>query len=247
MLKTATFQLYLHGKVPQRLVSGVCLGGLLLSVALPLSHAAERQPSQAEARSSETSQVAQEHFLQHFISRSLQPETTGQDTAVTPTATPQVSPPPTPLASLTVPERPTSSLTTVATKMVFSLGVLVALLIAGAYLVRRYLVPQTLLGRRGALLRVVAKVPLTPKATIALVEVPGTVLVVGITGTTLTALGEVEPSVIEPQAQESEPEKPLSFPAILDQQSQEEPPNPDESVLHVPAAIQKKLKALKRL
>jgi flagellar biogenesis protein FliO len=131
--------------------------------------------------------------------------------------------------------------------MVFSLGVLVVLLIAGAYLVRRYLVPQTLLGRRGPLLRVVAKVPLTPKTAIALVEVPGKVLVVGITSTTLTALGEVEPAGIEPQTQEPEAEKPLSFPAILEQQTQEEQHNPDEAVLHVPEAIQKKLRALKRL
>jgi flagellar biosynthetic protein FliO len=143
-----------------------------------------------------------------------------------------------------VPAHDTHELTAAATKMVLSLGVLILLLIGGAYLVRRYLLQQPPLGRHGQVLRVVAKVPLTPKTAVALVEVPGKVLVVGVAGTTLTALGEVAPEAIGRQAQE-----PAAFAATLDRhvRNLEAQQDADDALLHVPEAIQKKVNGLKRL
>ena len=92
MQGTAKSHPYLTWKVRHWLVSGVCLGGLLLVVALPLTHAVERQPIQPEPHTSEVTPAAQEHFLQHFISRSLQPEVTGQEATVTPKAEASPSP-----------------------------------------------------------------------------------------------------------------------------------------------------------
>jgi flagellar biogenesis protein FliO len=145
-----------------------------------------------------------------------------------------------------IPAPDTHELTAAATKMVLSLGVLVLFLIGGAYLVRRYLLQQPPLGRRGQVLRVVAKVPLTPKTAVALVEVPGKVLVVGVAGTALTALGEVAPEALERQTQEPEA---AAFAATLDRhvRNLEAQQGADDVLLRVPEAIQKKVNGLKRL
>lgn len=247
MSRTAKSRMQCTWRMSQRLLSVVCLGGLLLVLTQPVSRAAEPETLQPSAR--EATQTVQEHFLQHFISQSLQPEVPPQDTAaVAHTAQDATAPQPLPApSSLVGQEEQARQLTTAATKMVLALGVLVVLLIGGAYLVRRYLLQQTSFGKRGQLLRVVAKVPLTPKTSVALIEVPGKVLVVGVAGTMLTALGEVLPEAIGSQAQE--PETPPSFAAALDQGTRalEEQQGVDESLLHVTEAIQKKVSRLKRL
>lgn len=217
----------------QRLLTAVCLGGFFLAATQPMGRAAE--PPTRQSPPHETTQNLQEQFLQHFISQSLQPEvmppgTTSQATQDT----------------ASVPTHDTHELTAAATKMVLSLGVLVLLLIGGAYLVRRYLLQQPPLGRRGQVLRVVAKVPLTPKTAVVLVEVPGKILVVGVAGTALTALGEVAPEALGRQTQEPEE---AAFAATLDRhvRNLEAQQGADDALLHVPEAIQKKVNGLKRL
>jgi flagellar protein FliO/FliZ len=220
-------------KSSQRLLAAVCVGGFFLAATPPVSRAAE--PPAQPSPPGETPQNLQEQFLQHFISQSLQPE--AMPPGVTSRATQERA---------SVPAHDTHELTAAATKMVLSLGVVVLLLIGGAYLVRRYLLQQPPLGRRGQVLRVVAKVPLTPKTAVVLVEVPGKVLVVGVAGTALTALGEVAPEALGRQTQEPEA---AAFAATLDRhvRNLEAQQGADDVLLHVPEAIQKKVNGLKRL
>lgn len=230
----------------------VSVGGLLLAGLLPMSHAAERDGTPPPASPTEKSQTNQEVFLQHFISRSLVPETSTQSVSTASSDTPQaVSPQPSqasaPAPSFDTLEQPTRELTMAATKMVLSLAAMLILLIGGAYLVRRYVLRQTSAGKRGKLLRVVAKAPLTPKTSVALVEVPGKVIVVGVTGTALSALGEITSEAMLQHEQAAEAT--ASFAAALDQHTRtlEEQEGTDNDVLHVPEAIQKKVRGLKRL
>jgi flagellar biogenesis protein FliO len=215
----------------QRLLAALCVGGFFLAVTPPMSRAAE--PPARQSPPGETTQNLQEQFLQHFISQSLQPEAMPPGTRAT-------------QERASVPTHDAHELTAAATKMILSLGVLILLLIGGAYLVRRYLLQQPPLGRRGQVLRVVAQVPLTPKTAVALVEVPGKVLVVGVAGTVLTALGEVAPEALGRQTQEPEA---AAFAATLDRHVRdlEAQQGADDVLLHVPEAIQKKVNGLKRL
>jgi flagellar biogenesis protein FliO len=233
-------------RISQRFLSVVCLGGLLLVLTQPTSHAAELETPRPSDR--EATQTVQERFLQQFISQSLQPETAPQSTAAVAQTVPDTTGQP-PLAApspLVGQEEQARQLTSAATKMVLALGILVILLIGGAYLVRRYLLQQTSFGKRGQLLRVIAKVPLTPKASVALIEVPGKIFVVGVAGTMLAALGEVSPEAIG--VQEQEPEAPLSFAVALDQGTRDlEQQGADESLRRVTETIRKKVSGLKRL
>src|SRR4030095_6966079 len=103
-------------------------------------------------------------------------------------------------------------------------------------------------GKRGEFLRVMGRVNLTPKAAVALLEVPGQLLVIGITGSTLTALGGVAGPALEPPAT-SATSSSASFAETLDQETLTLPEQTHtvDSLLHVPEAIQRMVSGLKQL
>ena len=135
---------------------------------------------------SHTAPVSSEaQFLQHFISQSL---------------TREVVPAPAPPASTAAPAQPShrepaatatsKQLYATTLRMLFVLGLLVGLLVVGAYLLRRYQRRNPAFTKRYQL-QVLARVPLAPKVFLAAVRMPGKVLLVGVTSTSLTLLGEL--------------------------------------------------------
>ena len=140
--------------------------------------------------------------------------------------------------------------------MVLALGAMLGLLVLVAYGMRRYLLDQNPVGKRQAGLRVLGRVSLTAKASVALVEAAGKVFVVGITGTTLTALGELPASALMPPSAPAGPSTealpttlPTSFAATLDEQSASlgAPSGHAEMFLRVSETIQQKISRLKQL
>jgi flagellar biogenesis protein FliO len=137
--------------------------------------------------------------------------------------------------------------------MVLSLGLMLALVVGGGYGVRRYLLDRPLLGKRDtATLRVLSRVSITPKAGVALVEVPGKILVVGLTGSAMTLLGEVPAVALReaPDKAETVPEAPISsFDTALQHQVHNLEPQPmdDDPLLSVSQAIHRKVSSLKQL
>ncbi len=224
-------RLLLRGEAAENLVSSPAFGG-------------QRNP--------------REQFLKHFITPSPSEETPVSVSPVQP-ATGVVSPSTEPSV---VPGDFTSSLTT----MLLSLALLSSFLLIGAYLVRHYFFRSTFQGRRGQQIRVLNRVNITPKATIALVDVPGKVLVVGITGQSLTPLGEIprlegreeQRHTTEPEehaenlkeAGRGSPAEHSSFAVTLAQEIEGYDMgqnSPDEAILRVAEAIQKKVSGLKKL
>jgi len=137
--------------------------------------------------------------------------------------------------------------------MVLSLGGILGVLVLGGYVIRRYLLDQTFLGKRTPLMRVLARVNITPKAGVALLEVPGKVLVIGITGSTLVALGEVAAVTTTPLEHPSEALS-SSFAATLDNSTRDnstsslvEEERPAAVLLKLSEAIQQKVSRLKQL
>jgi flagellar biogenesis protein FliO len=134
--------------------------------------------------------------------------------------------------------------------MVFSLGAILGCLLIAAYLVRRYLFSQTTSGKRAASLRVLARTHLTPKAVVALLEVPGKTLVIGVTGSTLVTLGEV---VMDPDTERQEAPtistNGTSFAMALEQSANEghDAESGDETLWQVSERIQRKVSRLKQL
>ena len=222
------------------------LGLLLLLGSLSLSRAAERQPQQHGSGATNT---VQEQLLQRFISHSLTPDLSrpiGEegDRNSPATASPQpVSEP----SSVVLPGGQSRELTVAATKIVLALGVILIFLIVGAYVLRHFVLHKTSLGKPGHLLRVVAKVPLSPKVAVALIEVPGKAIVVSITGTSVLALGEVTEEALA-RYEDTTKETP-SFAAALEQHTPalEAQEQPEDALLQVPEAIQRKVRGLKRL
>lgn len=201
-----------------------------------------------------------EQFLKHFITPSPSEETLDSVSPVdSQPATGVVSPSTEPSVA---PRDFTSSLTT----MLLSLALLSSFLLIGAYLVRHYFFRSTFQGRRGQQIRVLNRVNITPKATIALVEVPGKVLVVGITGQSLTTLSEIprlegreeQHHTTEPEehaenlkeAGKGSPAEHSSFAVTLAQEIEGYDmgrKSQDEAILRVAEAIQKKVSGLKKL
>ena len=132
--------------------------------------------------------------------------------------------------------------------MVLSLGGILLLLVLGGYVIRRYLLDQTFLGKRNALMRVLARINITPKAGVALLEVPGKVLVIGITGHTLVALGELT-TAITPALERPTEELPSAFATALDTStgSPADEKEPADVLFKVSEAIQQKMSRLKQL
>ena len=223
------------------------LGAGLLIVLIPLAitqaAATEAPRDQAGGRQTAERTAAPGEFLQQFLSRSLVGESTASPGANNTRAEPEDAAP----VSAVAARRQDGSLMAAATKMIVVLAGMLLVLIAGAYGVRRYLLQQTVFSKRNPQLRVVSKIPLTPKTALALVEVPGKLLVVGITPTNLTALSEVPHGAAEQD--ESPAGEPTAFAETLDQRTQalEEPVQDDEALLHISEAIQRKVRGLKRL
>lgn len=234
-----------QGRQMQQLIIGACLLGLLVAGETPSSRAAE--PVSAPKPAGEpTPQPNQERFLQNFISQSL-----GQGPAAT------AAPSPSPQSAVVSPQSsapspqpapPTGDLTAATMKMVLALAGILALLVLGGYVIRRYLLDQTFLGKRTPLMRVLARVNITPKVGVALLEVPGKVLVVGITGSTLVALGEIAPIAPAPTEHAAET-RPSTFATTLDHSTSrltaEE--KPSDVLLKISEAIQQKVSQLKQL
>jgi len=132
--------------------------------------------------------------------------------------------------------------------MVLSLGGLLGLLILGGYVIRRFWLDQTFLGKRTPMMRVLARVNITPKAGVALLEVPGKVLVIGLTGNAMVALGELSAATALPLDQPPV-EMPSSFANALDMSTgslADEEKNAD-TLLKVSEEIQQKMRRLKQL
>jgi flagellar biogenesis protein FliO len=132
--------------------------------------------------------------------------------------------------------------------MVLSLGGILGLLVLGGYVIRRFWLDQTFLGKRTPMMRVLARVNITPKAGVALLEVPGKVLVIGLTGSTMVALGELTPATIQP-FEHPPVETPSSFASTLDTSmgSCVEEEKGADALLKVSEAIQQKIRRLKQL
>jgi flagellar biogenesis protein FliO len=183
-----------------------------------------------------------ERFLQNVISQSLGQ---GSPAPAAPTA------PPSPGPQSVVPSPPvqaTGDLTAATLKMVLSLGGILGLLVLGGYVIRRFWLDQTFLGKRTPMMRVLARVNITPKAGVALLEVPGKVLVIGLTGSTMVALGELTTATV-PSLERPPVEAPSSFASTLDTStgSLADEEKGADALLKVSEAIQQKMRRLKQL
>jgi flagellar biogenesis protein FliO len=132
--------------------------------------------------------------------------------------------------------------------MILALSAILGLLGAGGYVIRRYLLKPSVFGKRGNILRVVARVSITPKAAVALLEVPGKLLVIGVNGSMLTALGEIPVTALE-QAESAEHTASDSFATALDQHTRAANASapPEDPLVHMPEHIQRKVSRLKQL
>jgi flagellar biogenesis protein FliO len=222
-------------------VVGACLLSLVAAGQATVSHAAE-PAAPTPAGHSIPQPPNQERFLQNFISQALGQ---GSPAPVAPTA----PPPPSPQSSVPTPQPPpaTGDLTAATLKMVLSLGGILGLLVLGGYAIRRYWLDQTFLGKRTPMMRVLARVNITPKAGVALLEVPGKVLVIGLTGNTMVALGELTTTTLP--LERPPVESPSSFPSALDTStgSLADEEKGAEVLLKVSEAIQQKMRRLKQL
>ena len=184
-----------------------------------------------------------ERFLQNVISQSLGQ---GSPAPAVPTAPP--SPGPQSAVPSAQPLQATGDLTAATLKMVLSLGGILGLLVLGGYVIRRFWLDQTFLGKRTPMMRVLARVNITPKAGVALLEVPGKVLVIGLTGSTMVALGELTTATTPPLDQPPV-ETPSSFASALDTStgSLADEEKGADALLKVSEAIQQKMRRLKQL
>jgi flagellar biogenesis protein FliO len=184
-----------------------------------------------------------ERFLQNVISQSL---AQGNPAPAAPTAPP--SPGPQSAVPSPQPVQATGDLTAATLKMVLSLGGILGLLALGGYVIRRFWLDQTFLGKRTPMMRVLARVNITPKAGVALLEVPGKVLVIGLTGSTMVALGELTTATVPP-LERTPVETPSSFASTLDTSTESlvDEEKGADVLLKVSEAIQQKMRRLKQL
>jgi flagellar biogenesis protein FliO len=235
------------------LLSLIVLSLTLVGEGAALSTTAELRTTPTTTENSATPVTPQEHFLQHFISRSLVQKASEerQPPASTPTsssghsregAASARSVEPVPLAPETTPLHST------VTTMVLSLVAILGSLLVAAYLIRRYLLSQSLFGKRAPQLCVLARTYLTPKALVALVEVPGKTLVIGVTSSTIISLGEVVMNT-QSHAASSVSAPTTSFATALEQSTHalNDADQGDETLLQVSERIQRKVSRLKQL
>jgi flagellar biogenesis protein FliO len=132
--------------------------------------------------------------------------------------------------------------------MVLSLGAILGCLVVVGYFIRRCFLSQTFFGKHPSPLRVLARTYLTPKAVVALLEVPGKTLVIGVTGSTLVTLGEAVMGAAENDGPPIVSHSP-SFVTTLEESTHDlhdaEPG--DETLRQVSERIQRKVSRLKQL
>jgi flagellar biogenesis protein FliO len=217
-----------------------------------ISYASDLGVLLAQSGHSNEKNTGSEHFLQNFISRSLVPEDSSKEVAPprqgNQATDKALSQGPTEIPALSFGEHATGELTAAASKMMVVLAGILSVLIAGVYVLRRYVIPLASNGQNGQPLQLVAKVSITPKSTVALIKVPGKSLVLGISGTTIIALGEIPEEVVE----EEEPvveSLSESFAASLHRYAtgQESHNEHENTLLTVQEMIQKKVNGLKQL
>ena len=93
-----------------------------------------------------------------------------------------------------------------ALKMVLSLGILLAVLIAALYFAKR-IFKGTGIQKNGRVIRVLASTYVGVKKNISLVEVPGAILVLGITNDAINLLAKIEDEEVLKKFGETEDEK----------------------------------------
>src|SRR5215475_949115 len=230
------------GRLGRGVVVGACLLRLLVVGEATVGHAAE-PAAPVPAAQSMPQPPNGERFLQNVISQSLGQ---GSPAPVAPTAPP--SPGPQAAVPSPQPVQATGDLTAATLKMVLSLGSILGLLVLGGYVIRRFWLDQTFLGKRTPMMRVLARVNITPKAGVALLEVPGKVLVIGLTGSTMVALGEL-PTATTPALERPPVEMPSSFASALDTStgSLADEEKSADTMLKVSEVIQQKMRRLKQL
>ena len=231
-----------RGRLGRGVVVGACLLHLLVGGEAAVSHAAEPAAPMPAAQSMPQPPNG-ERFLQNVISQSLNQ---GSPAPAAPTAPP--SPSPQAAAPSPQPVQATGDLTAATLKMVLSLGGILGVLVLGGYVIRRFWLDQTFLGKRTPMMRVLARVNITPKAGVALLEVPGKVLVIGLTGSTMVALGELA-TATTPPLERPPVETPSSFASALDTStgSLADGKKGADALLKVSEAIQQKIRRLKQL
>jgi flagellar biogenesis protein FliO len=231
-----------RGRLGQGVVVGACLLRLLVVGEATVSHAAEPVAPMPAVQSMPQPPNG-ERFLQNVISQSLGQ---GSPAPAIPTAPP--SPGPQSPVPSSQPPQTTGDLTAATLKMVLSLGGILGLLVLGGYVIRRFWLDQTFLGKRTPMMRVLARVNITPKAGVALLEVPGKVLVIGLTGSTMVALGELTTATIQP-LEHPPVETPSSFASALETSTGSfvEEGKGADALLKVSEAIQQKMRRLKQL
>lgn len=77
-------------------------------------------------------------------------------------------------------------------KMFFALAIVIGLLVATMYVLKRYLNHSPSGGRDGSLIQIVSNRYLGPKSSILMVEVLGKVLVLGVTSSQMTVLATID-------------------------------------------------------
>ena len=199
----------------------------------------------------QTHAQAQEAFVQQLISGTLNQNKTSKHIATVSSGQRQAggtNHSPLPL-TVGMPEvSATPNFTSATTTMVIALAIILSLLALGAYLIRRYLLKTNLFGQGEPTLRVRTRVNLSPKAAVTLLEVPGTLLIIGTAGGNLIPLGEVPTANAEDFTPSENSPKP-SFSAVLDEQSRtlQGSEMADDSLLRMPEEIQRKVSRLKQL
>jgi flagellar biogenesis protein FliO len=231
-----------RGRLGRGVMVGACLLHLLVGGEATVSHAAE-PAAPTPAVQSMPQPPNGERFLQNVISQSIGQ---GSPAPAAPTAPP--SPGPQSAVPSPQPVQATGDLTAATLKMVLSLGSILGLLVLGGYVIRRFWLDQTFLGKRTPMMRVLARVNITPKAGVALLEVPGKVLIIGLTGSTMVALGELSTATVPP-LERPPVEMPPSFASALDTStgSLTDETKGADALLKMSEAIQQKMRWLKQL
>jgi flagellar biogenesis protein FliO len=231
-----------RGRLGRGVMVGACLLHLLVGGEATVSHAAE-PAAPTPAVQSMPQPPNGERFLQNVISQSI-----GQGSPAP--AAPTAPPSPGPQAAVQSPQpvQATGDLTAATLKMVLSLGGILGVLVLGGYVIRRFWLDQTFLGKRTPMMRVLARVNITPKAGVALLEVPGKVLIIGLTGSTMVALGELSTATVPP-LERPPVEMPPSFASALDTStgSLTDETKGADALLKMSEAIQQKMRWLKQL
>ena len=227
-----------------------CLPLLTLIVCLVVSTLSPALSISAEQPARSATALTEERLLQQFISSAL-----NQQQSLTPPVESSPADSVTTSPARGAPEQPAPPANPLPTayaratlNMVLALGATLAVLAAGGYVCRRYLLKSPWFGKRSSTLRVIARVNITPKAAVALVEVPGKLLVIGVTGNSVTGLSEL-PADPQPTAEGQPRPTAVSFAETLEQQTHHSNGHTptEDPLLGLSENIQRKVRSLKQL